>query len=119
MSESGFLFHSSILPPQQGGELLHLPRQQARWDWMSFFVRRLQPGEIFRAKTAGEEAVFVLLGGTCTADWGQGVKRLGKRRHVFDGFPYALYLPAGNEVAFTAQTVCEIAECRSPSEARL
>ncbi len=86
---------------------------------MSFFVRRLQPGEIFRAKTAGEEAVFVLLGGTCTADWGQGVKRLGKRRHVFDGFPYALYLPAGNEVAFTAQTVCEIAECRSPSEARL
>jgi 5-deoxy-glucuronate isomerase len=119
VSESGFLFHSSVLPPKQGGELLHLPRQQARWDWMSFFVRRLQPGDVFQAKTVSEEAVFVLLSGTCAANWGHGAKRLGKRRDVFDGFPYALYLPAGKEVLFTAQSVCEIAECRAPSEARL
>jgi 5-deoxy-glucuronate isomerase len=85
---------------------------------MSFFVHRVQPGDVFRVKTVGEEAVFVLLGGTCTADWGQGAKLLGKRRDVFDGFPYALYLPAGNEVSFIAQSLCEIAECRSPSEAR-
>jgi 5-deoxy-glucuronate isomerase len=119
VSESGFLFHSSVLPPQQGGELLRLPRQQARWEWMSFFVRRLQSGDVFRARTVAEEAAFVLLGGTCTADWGRGAKPWGKRRDVFDGFPYALYLPPRNEVSFKAQSVCEIAECRVPSEAEL
>src|SRR6202030_1377905 len=32
---------------------------------------------------------------------------------------YTLYLPPGNEVTFTAEAICEIAECRVPSEARL
>ena len=119
MSDGSFLFHSSNLPPQQGGELLHLRRQQAGWDHMSFFVRRLQPGEVFRTDTVGEEVAFVILGGTCTVNWGLGAKHVGKRKHVFDGFPYALYLPSASTVTFTADTVCEIAECRVPSEARL
>ena len=119
MSKINCLFHSSHLPEQQGGELLHLTRQEAGWDWMSFFVRRLHPGEEFRARTAGEEVLFVLLGGTCKVDWGQGITRIGKRKDVFDGFPYTLYLPTGNEAIFTAETVCEIAECRAPSQALL
>lgn len=118
MSESDSLVHSRNLPPEQAGELLHLPRQQAKWDWMSFFVRRLQPADVYRAHLEHEEAAFVLLGGTCVGDWGQGTQRIGKRQNVFDGFPYALYLSAGDEVTFTAETVCEIAECRVPSEAR-
>lgn len=119
MSESPFLFHSTNLPPQQGGELVHLPRQQARWEWMSFFVHRLLPGQAFQTRTENEEAAFVLLGGTCSVDWGRGAKRIGKRKDVFDGFPHALYLPARHGVQFSAETVCEIAECRAPSEARL
>jgi 5-deoxy-glucuronate isomerase len=119
MSETKFLVHSSPLPERQGGELLHLDRQQAGWEWMSFFVRRLQPGETFQSRSAGEEAIFVLLGGTCVADWGKGPQSIGKRKNVFDGFPYSLYLPADHAVAFKAETVCEIAECRVPSESRL
>ena len=119
MNEGDFLVHSRSLPPQQAGELLHLPRQEARWEWMSFFVRRLHPAEVYRARTEHEEAAFVILGGTCRADWGQGEHHIGKRRDVFDGFPYALYLPPGNQVTFTAESVCEIAECRVPSEAQL
>jgi 5-deoxy-glucuronate isomerase len=119
MSGSDFLVHSRNVPSGQAGELLRLPRQQAGWEWMSFFVRRLQPGEVYRAVAEHEEAAFVLLGGTCVADWGSGAQRIGKRRNVFDGFPFALYLPTGNHVTFTAETVCEIAECRVPSEARL
>jgi 5-deoxy-glucuronate isomerase len=94
-------------------------RQKAGWDWMSFFVRRLQPADVYKAGLEGEEAAFVLLGGQCSADWGQGSQRIGKRKNVFDGFPYALYLSPGNAVTFTAETVCEIAECRVPSSARL
>jgi 5-deoxy-glucuronate isomerase len=119
MSEREYVVHSRSLPPEQAGELLHLPRQNAMWEWMSFFVRRLLPGETYRADTDGEEAAFVLLGGVCTADWGQGAKRIGKRKNVFDGFPYALYLPTGKSVNFTAESACEIAECRVPSNASL
>jgi len=119
MTESDFLVHSRSLPPERAGELLHLPRQEANWEWMSFFVRRLLPGETYRVSTEGEEAVFVILGGTCSADWGQGAQLIGKRKNVFDGFPYALYLPSGREVSFRAETPCEIAECRVPSQAQL
>lgn len=119
MSETDSLVHSENLPSQQSGELLRLPREAAGWEWMSFFVRRLGSGEVYRAATDGEEAVFVLLGGTCQVDWGQGAQRIGKRKNVFDGYPYALYLPTGNHVTFTADTVCEIAECRVPSHAQL
>jgi 5-deoxy-glucuronate isomerase len=113
------LEHSAVLPPQQAGELLHLPREQANWEWMSFFVRRLQPGDVLQIRTVDEEAAFVILGGTCVADWGHGPTPLGKRKNVFDGLPYTLYLPPQNHVSFTAQTACEIAECRVPSTARL
>lgn len=119
MSETDSLVHSENLPSERSGELLHLPRETAKWEWMSFFVRRLGSGEVYRAVTSGEEAVFVLLGGNCQVDWGQGVQRIGKRKNVFDGYPYALYLPTGNQVTFTAETVCEIAECRAPSNANL
>jgi 5-deoxy-glucuronate isomerase len=119
MSESESLVHSQDLPAEQPGELLHLPRQKAQWEWMSFFVRRLRPGDTYNTHTDGEEAVFVLLGGNCRADWGHGAQHIGKRKNVFDGFPYALYFPTGNQVSFTAETLCEIAECRVPSQARL
>jgi 5-deoxy-glucuronate isomerase len=119
MSESPFIVHSRDLPSEQSGELLHLPRQQAMWEWMSFFVRRLQAGEVLHTGTEHEEAAFVLLSGTCLVDFGQGQKRIGKRKNVFDGYPYAVYLPASNRATFGAETVCEIAECRVPSEARL
>ena len=111
--------HSVDLPPQKAGELLCLPREKAGWEWMSFFVRRLQPGDVFRTCTEGEEAAFVILGGTCAADWGHGIVPLGKRKTVFEGLPYTLYLPAQSKVSFQAETVCEIAECRVPSDARL
>jgi 5-deoxy-glucuronate isomerase len=119
MSEGDSLVHSRDIAPEQGGELLNLPRQRAKWEWMSLFVRRLQPGDIYQTRTEHEEAAFVILGGTCIADWGQGAQQIGKRKDVFDGFPYTLYLPAGHEVKFKAETCCEIAECRVPSEARL
>jgi 5-deoxy-glucuronate isomerase len=119
MNESDSLVHSEHLPPGQAGELLNLPRQKVGWQWMSFLVRRLLAGDMYQARTEHEEVAFVLLGGRCLADWGQGAQRIGKRKNVFDGFPYALYLPSGNKVTFTAETECEIAECRVPSQAQL
>jgi 5-deoxy-glucuronate isomerase len=113
------IVHSKKLPSGESGELLKLSRQDAGWEWMSFSVRRLNPGESYQASTAKEEAVFAVLGGKCLADWGEGPRSIGRRKSVFDGFPYALYLPAGSKVNFKGETVCEFAECRVPSDARL
>jgi 5-deoxy-glucuronate isomerase len=113
------IVHSRNVPPAQGGELLHLTRDDAGWEWMSLFVRRLQPREEFLTSTDQEEAAFVLLGGNCAVDWGQGEKQIGKRENVFAGLPYAVYMPAGHRVKFRAASTCEIAECRVPSRARL
>ena len=119
MNNNRLLVSSRPLPPSTGGELLSLPRQEAAWDWMSFFVRRLAPGDIWETETAGEECVVVLLGGRCSADWGQGESQIGQRRNVFDGLPYAVYLPSGSRLRLQAITLCELAECRVPSNARL
>jgi 5-deoxy-glucuronate isomerase len=119
MTGKDFIVPSKKLTPQQSGELLHLSREEAAWQWMSFFVRRLAAGEVYRASVPTEEAVFVILGGRCQANWGEGDRQIGQRDNVFGGLPYTLYLPAGNTVTFQAETVCEIAECRVPSTAKL
>ena len=113
------IVHSKKVPAGQSGEILKLSREDAGWDWMSFSVRRLNSGESYQTSTGKDEAVFVILGGKCLADWGEGQRSIGKRKNVFDGFPYALYLPAGSQVNFQGETVCEFAECRVPSEAKL
>ena len=119
MNESDFIVHSKNVAADGAGELLYLPREKAKWEWMSFFVRRLLPGDVYRTHIEREEAFFVLLGGTCMANWGKGEQRIGKRKNVFTGFPYALYLPSKSNLVLTAETVCEVAECRVPSEAQL
>jgi 5-deoxy-glucuronate isomerase len=113
------LVHSQKLFSDRGGTLLDLPREQACWEWMSFSVRRLLPNDVYATSTEDEEAAFVILGGTCRTDWGSGESQIGERIDVFSGFPYAVYLPSQNRIAFTAETVCEIAECRVPSTAKL
>jgi 5-deoxy-glucuronate isomerase len=85
---------------------------------MSFFVRRLIPGTAWEFEAKNEEAILVLLGGQCLANWGEGEVSIGQRKNVFDGFPYALYLPSTSHVILKAQTICEVAECRVPSDAR-
>src|SRR5262249_24415057 len=119
MSSSVSIVRSQRLGQGESGELLNFSREQLGWQWMSMSVRRLNPREVYQAKTESEEAAFLILGGICTVDWGGGPQTIGGRKHVFDGLPYCLYLPAGNAANFRAETVCEIAQCRVPSDARL
>ena len=119
MSSRPFVVHSKHLVDGQSGELLRFTREGVQWEWMSMSARRLNPGEIYDTKTQEEEAAFVILGGHCAADWGNGEQSIGGRKNVFDGLPYCLYLPSGHPVKFKAETVCEIAECRVPSTAKL
>ena len=113
------VFRARTLPLDQAGEMVGFTREQAGWEWMSFKVTRLLPGQILEWRTDGEELVLLWLGGTCSANWGAGEQTVGARRDVFDGLPYTLYLPCSQRVVVKAETVCEIAECRVPSQAKL
>jgi 5-deoxy-glucuronate isomerase len=115
MSDLPTVVHSRQIAEGQSGELLNFSRTSVQWEWMSMSVRRFRPGEAYQAVMTGEEAVFVILGGRCIADWGSGPQPIGGRKNVFDGLPYSLYLPGGSNVKFVGDTVCEIAECRVPS----
>lgn len=117
MIQNDNVVHSRNLPADSSGELLSLRREEAGWKWMSYFVRRLTPGMAWEFETKNEEVVLVLLGGQCLANWGKGEVSIGQRKNVFDGFPYALYLPSSSQVTLKAQTICEVAECRVPSTA--
>jgi 5-deoxy-glucuronate isomerase len=119
MSSRPFIIHSRHLAEGQSGELLCFTREGVQWEWMSMSARRLNPGEAYEAATQGEEAAFVILGGRCVANWGNGEQAIGGRKNVFEGLPYTVYLPTGHSVKFKAEEVCEIAECRVPSEAKL
>lgn len=117
MDASQYVMHSSKLSGSSG-ELISFTRQAAGWEWMSFLVRRLAPGEVWEIQHAGEEAIQILLSGTCTVNWGSGSRTIGERKNVFDGLPYALYLAPGDRARYTATTVCEIAACQVPAEGR-
>jgi len=113
MSTNEVLFHSN--GTRNSGLLFDLTRQRANWEWMSFSVRRIASGDYYQPHSEKEEIGIVLLGGTCSADWGSGTQDIGKRANVFDGLPFALYLPAGCSAKLIATSNCEIAECRVPS----
>jgi 5-deoxy-glucuronate isomerase len=107
------------LPLDQSGELVSFTREEAGWEWMSFVVTRLLPGKVLELSTGDEGLVLVWLGGTCLANWGAGEQSVGARANVFDGLPYSLYLPGDSRVILKAETLCEIAECRVPTKAKL
>ncbi len=107
------------LPPDQAGEMVGFTRQQAGWEWMSFVVTRLLPGQGLELRSGTEEMVLVWLGGRCIANWGAGEESIGARKNVFDGLPYALYVSVDHRVTIKAETVCEIAQCRVPSNSKL
>jgi 5-deoxy-D-glucuronate isomerase len=97
MHVSQYLVHSCKLQGDSG-ELVSFSRNDAGWEWMSFCVRRLAPGEVWRIQHPGEESIQVLFSGTCGLSWASGSQKIGTRENVFNGLPYAFYL-AGTKIA--------------------
>jgi 5-deoxy-glucuronate isomerase len=81
----------------------------ASWRYLSFRVDRLRDGENVIRNTGGEEIALVPLGGRCAVDNGGQRYELGGRASVFDGMPWALYLPRDTEYTMTALGDVEVA----------
>jgi 5-deoxy-glucuronate isomerase len=88
----------------------------AGWDYISFQVRRFQPGERWSFATAGSELAIVPLSGVVTVESSRGSWQVGGRAHVFAGPPHALYLPRETELTLVSQGASECAIAWAPAE---
>jgi 5-deoxy-glucuronate isomerase len=87
------------------------------YEHLSFQVRKLAAGESYGCETGSNELAMVVLGGRCSVESSQGGwQHFGDRANVFDGLPYALYLPILTRFLVTAETDCELAFCYCRAE---
>ncbi len=77
---------------------------------------KLSAGEVYEGFTCCKEYALTILGGTCDI-FGDGFdyKSIGKRKNVFDGKAYAVYLPKNKKFTVKATTDLKIviAKCKA------
>lgn len=102
------------------GTLLNRVRPaEVNWQFLSFEAHKLTARESWSARTDANEFCLVILGGRCQIESNRGKwEKVGRRETVFDGMPYALYLPRNSELTVTALSpTLEFAVCFAPSDA--
>lgn len=78
---------------------------------------KLTAGNIYDSKTVNMEYALIVLCGTCNV-YGDGFNYpdIGKRKNVFDGKAYAVYIPRNKKISVTAITDVKIMICKVPSD---
>ncbi|HLT57675.1 MAG: 5-deoxy-glucuronate isomerase [Limnochordales bacterium] len=95
---------------------IRITPQDAGWEYVSFSVHALAAGESLQDATGGEEVGLVLLGGRATVRSSAGTwEHIGGRADVFDGLPWAVYLPPGVEFEVHAETDLQLARGGAPA----
>ena len=81
-----------------------------------FGIITLEKGGRYSADSGASEVALIVLGGTCSVSGnGFDFQNIGKRKDVFSGKPYTVYIPCGNTYTIMAETDVEIAWAASPS----
>ena len=93
--------------------------ESASWRFLSFRVESLGDGEHVSRHTGGEEVALVPLGGKCAVESGGERWELGERPSVFDGMPWALYLPRDTDYTLSALGDVEVAMSGALADERL
>ena len=101
------------------GEWDAVDPESAGWRYLSFRLERLRDGENVSRNTGGEEIALVPLGGRCAVETAGERFELGDRASVFDGMPWALYLPRDTEYTLTALGDVEVAVSGALADERL
>ena len=103
--------------PDAEGSVVKVTPESAGWEYVGFEVLRLEDGRTVERRAEGEEVCLVLLSGYCTIstadddEW----RGIGERDSVFEGPPYALYLPPGTHYRVEAVTYLELAVASVPA----
>jgi 5-deoxy-glucuronate isomerase len=102
--------------PGSDGVVDHVDRGTAGWDWVTFTVYRLEPGqEVVREPDDQERLVLVLEGAAQVTAGDLVLERIGSRTSVFDGpaAPVVLVAP-GDPVRLVAATTALVAVAAAP-----
>jgi 5-deoxy-glucuronate isomerase len=94
------------------GAWTHVTPETAGWRYLYFGVRQGS----FASQTEGGEIALVPLSGRCRVEAEGREWELGGRASVFDGLPWALYLPLDTEYRVEAEG--EVAICGAACERR-
>lgn len=91
-----------IAPDFSHSEYVQITPRLAHWEYLNFAARQIKRGKMWHFETHANELALVVLGGTCeiTSNIGKWTD-VGRRRNVFAGMPYTLYLPP--ETKFTVE----------------
>jgi len=99
------------------GVVFEVTPEVAGWDYIHFQLRRLGAQQSWSFATGDHEMAIVPLSGGIRVESDRGQwSHIGKRDSVFDGLPYALYLPRHTSLTVTAETACEMAVALAPSD---
>ena len=96
----------------RAGTWTQVTPESAGWRHLFFGVR----AGPFSAETGEVEVALVVLGGRCTVEADGRSWSLGERGSVFEGMPWALYLP--RETAYRVDGDAEVAICGARCERR-
>jgi 5-deoxy-glucuronate isomerase len=98
------------------GEMISFAPHDVGWEDLGFRALRLRAGAAFSGRTGDTEVAIVVLGGICSIDSSAGTwNNIGRRRNVFDGLAWTLYLPIGVTWTVAAATDLDIAICSCPA----
>jgi 5-deoxy-glucuronate isomerase len=103
--------------PDEDGSVLKVTPESAGWEYVGFEVLRLAEGRTVGRRTGDEEVCLVVLEGFCNVfAAGDEWRGVGGRDSVFEGPPYAVYLPPGADYTVRADSYLELAVCSAPAE---
>jgi 5-deoxy-glucuronate isomerase len=111
------LLVSSKRKPDVDGSVVGITPRSAGWEYVGFEVLRLADGRIVERRADGVEVCLVLLSGYCTVSTEHDEWRgIGERDGVFEGAPYAVYLPPGTHYRLEAVTYLELTVASAPAQ---
>jgi 5-deoxy-glucuronate isomerase len=103
--------------PDRDGLHVGVPPHFAGWYYVGFEVLRLGEGRTVERRIEDAEVCLVILSGRCTVSTGDvGWQGIGGRESIFDGAPYAVYLPPGVGYEIESVTDVEVAIASAPAE---
>jgi len=103
--------------PSDPDLILSITPEQAGWEYISFQVRHLRPGQSWGFRTGENELAIVTLTGRFGVESNRGAwAEIGSRGNVFMGGAHALYLPRRTEFTVTAEDACEFAVAWVPTD---
>lgn len=97
--------HLRFRETEAGSTYQRISPEKNGWQYLNFEVRKMKADELWYNNTCQDEYVIVVLSGICSIESTSGNWfNLGKRKNVFEGKPYAVYLPGNTEFSIFSET---------------